>query len=899
MQKKTIEHQRLEDHHHRTANWKLWGPYLAERSWGTVREDYSENGDPWNYFPHDHARSRAYRWNEDGLGGISDRNQYLCFAPAFWNGKDKILKERFYGLSNYEGNHAEDVKEYYFYLDNTPTHSYMKMLYKYPQEAFPYEKLIMENQRRSLKEPEYELLDTGIFKNSRYFDIFIEYAKSDQDDILIKIEAHNRGPEAAPLFVIPTLWFRNTWSWGYPDGPMHDVPTMPVMTAVSNTTVKAHHPAAGDYTFYAEDAGQLLFTNNVTDNERIFHTPNPDPFVKDAFHRYVVEGKTAAVNPQQIGTKCGALYQKTLQPGEVWTLRLRLAKNSKLKSPFEDFANIFALRKQEADAFYLSLQNQKTSLEENEIQREALAGMLWTKQLYYYDVEQWRKGDPIGPTKRKKPTERNKEWDTLVNFDVISMPDKWEYPWYASWDLAFHCVSLVLVDADFVKRQLTLITREWYTSPNGQIPAYEWNFSDTNPPVLAWAAWRVYKIDAHMTGVLDQEFLCGIFHKLLINFTWWINRKDEAGRNIFQGGFLGLDNISLFDRSAPLPSGGHIYQSDATAWMAFYCIVMIKIAVELARDRPVYENLATKFFEHFIRISGAMVNCGGKGYTLWDEQDGFFYDVISMPDNSLIHLKVRSMVGLLPLLAVETASKAFFDANPLFTNRMQWFLNRHPDYNNSMASTEVRGDNRLLAILTRERLVSVLKYMLDENEFLSEYGIRSLSKFHEKNPYQITIDGKHYTIGYEPGDAQSRLFGGNSNWRGPIWLPLNFLIIESLQKFHYYYRDTLKVECPTGSGNWMTLWEVSTEISRRLIKLFVPDESGNRPIFDPSSPFHHDPHWKELPLFYEFFHGDSGYGLGASHQTGWTGLIAKLIQQSGRPDVRTWREDSKNFKLKS
>jgi len=903
MQNNSQEHRRLEDHRNRKANWRLWGPYLSDRAWGTVREDYGEKDDPWSYFPHDHARSRAYRWNEDGLGGISDRNQYFCFAPAFWNGRDPILKERFFGLSNLEGNHGEDLKEYYFYLDNTPSHGYMKMLYKYPQKAFPYEQLIDENRRRGLKEPEYELIDTGIFNESRYFDIFIEYAKADQADILIKITAHNRGPDSAYLAILPTLWLRNTWSWGYPFGPMNDMPHLPQIKAIDYPAndilaVQGEHPVEGIYYLYAEHAETLLFTNNNTNNERIFNTQNKVPYVKDAFHRFLIEKQSHAVNPELTGTKSAALYQKEMAPGEEWTVRLRLSKGE-VEKPFADFDAIFKKRREEADEFYLTVQSPKTSEAENLIQRQALAGMLWTKQLYYYDVEQWRKGDPNFPNKRSKPVKRNDEWDTLVNFDVITMPDKWEYPWYASWDTAFHCVPLVLVDPDFVKRQLTLITREWYMNPNGQIPAYEWNFSDTNPPVIAWAAWRVYKIDARMNGTLDQEFLSGIFHKLLINFTWWVNRKDTAGRNVFQGGFLGLDNISLFDRSAPLPSGGHVYQSDATAWMAFYCIVMIKISMELARDRPIYENLATKFFEHFLRIAAAMINCGGKGYSLWDPKDGFFYDVVSMPDNSITHLKVRSMVGLLPLLAVETSSQEFFDSNPLFKARMDWFLDRNPEFKNNVASIESESGQRLIAVLTKDKLISILRYMLDENEFLSEYGIRSLSKYHETHPYKIEIGGKEYNIGYEPGEAQSHLFGGNSNWRGPIWFPLNFLIIESLQKFHYFYRDTLKVECPTGSGNWMNLWEVSTEISRRLIRLFLPDAQGNSPVFNDIKEFHNDPNWKNMPLFFEFFHGDTGFGLGASHQTGWTGLIAKLIQQSGRADVRTWREDSKNFKLKT
>lgn len=905
MSEKTKEHERLEQHHKRQANWKLWGPYLSDRSWGTLREDYSENQDAWNYFPHDHARSRAYRWNEDGLGGISDRNQYLCFSPAFWNGNDPILKERYFGLTNHEGNHGEDVKECYFYLDNTPTHSYMKMLYKYPHAAFPYSQLIEENRKRRLNQPEYELIDTGIFDHRKYFDIEIEYAKAAEDDILIKITAHNRADTAAFLCILPTLWFRNTWSWGYPNGPMNDVQGMPNLSIIKGadpdlSAIEASHPTLKSYYLYAKDTKDLLFTNNDTNLQKLFHQQNSTPYVKDAFHRYFIDNDKTAINPQQKGTKAAAVYKKKLAPRETYAIYLRLSAKE-LKNAFKDFDPIINTRIDEANAFYAALQNPQTSPEENLIQRQALASTLWTKQLYYYDIEQWRKGDPNPLTSRRKIQERNREWDTLVNFDIISMPDKWEYPWYASWDLAFHCVSLVLVDPDFAKRQLTLITREWYMHPNGQLPAYEWNFSDTNPPVMAWAAWRVYKIDAHRNGTLDQEFLSGIFHKLLINFTWWINRKDTGGRNIFQGGFLGLDNISLFDRSAPFPSGGHIYQSDATAWMAFYCIVMIKIATELARDRTIYEELATKFFEHFMRISAAMINCGGKGHSLWDPVDGFFYDVVLMPDDSIIHLKVRSMVGLLPLLAVETASKDFFDTHPLFKARMNWFLTRHPEFQKNMASIKPEGNEnkQLLAMLSRERLISVLNYMLDEKEFLSEFGIRSLSKFHEDNPYTLRMGDRNYTVSYEPAESKSRLFGGNSNWRGPVWLPLNFLIIESLQKFHYFYGDDLKVECPTGSRNWMTLWEVSVEISRRLISLFLLDKDAIRPADGDREIFKTDPHWKQMILFYEFFHAETGAGLGASHQTGWTSIIAKLIQQSGRAQKRMWREDSKNYKIKN
>ncbi len=900
----TPEHQRLEQHKKRLANWRNWGPYLSDRAWGTVREDYSNDGEAWNYFTHDQARSRAYRWNEDGLGGISDRSQYLCFAPAFWNGKDPILKERFFGLTNTEGNHGEDVKEYYFHIDNTPTHSYMKMLYKYPQAAYPYLQLIEENHKRGVQHKEFELLDTAIFNDNRYFDIFIEYAKADEDDILIKITAYNRAKHDAELHILPNLWFRNTWSWGYLAGPMGDVPEMPCMQLdplpPKNTlAIKATHCALGNYTLYAEDAKAAIFTNNDTNNEAVFATPNLQPYVKDAFHRYLIHAQKDAVDPWQKGTKAAFTYSSSVPAESSWTVRLRLSKGQ-LNAPFKDFDDIFAARKSEADTFYNSLQNSKTSPEENNIQRQAFAGLLWNKQLYYYDVDQWCKGDPIPPCQRKLPIERNNEWNHLVNFDVLSMPDKWEFPWYASWDLAFHCVSLVLIDPDFAKRQLILMTREWYLHPNGQLPAYEWGFGDANPPVLAWAAWRVYKIDAHINGVVDREFLGAIFHKLLINFTWWVNRKDSAGHNVFQGGFLGLDNISIFNRSDPLPDGGNIVQSDATAWMAFYCITMIKTAMELSRDRPVYEDMATKFFEHFLRIGAAMINLGGMGFSLWDAEDGFFYDVITTPDGRITPLKVRSMVGLLPLLAVETANKEFSDAYPLFRSRVAWFLKHHPEYRQTMAPMKMEGgdEQNLLAILTKDRLLSVLRYMLDEKEFLSPYGIRSISKFHEEHPYQLTIGGRTYTIAYEPAESKSYLFGGNSNWRGPIWFPLNFLIIESLQKFHHYYGDSLKVECPTGSGNMMTLWEVATDLSRRLISMFLADSEGKRPIFGDEPHYAKDPNWQELLLFNEYFNGDTGEGLGASHQTGWTGLIAKLIQQSGRPAERTWRATSEHYKSK-
>ena len=896
--KQTAEHKRLADHHERKANWKMWGPYLSERAWGTVREDYSDYGAAWDFFPHDHARSKAYRWNEDGLAGISDRRQYLCFALALWNGRDPILKERLFGLTGSEGNHGEDVKEYYFYLDSTPSHSYMKMLYKYPQAAFPYGDLVAENGRRGFYDFEYELLDSGAFEGNRYFDVLVEYAKADQADILVKITVANRGPQAAACHVLPTLWFRNTWSWGYEAGPMGDVPGKPwlwqIEGAGSNSgppllAVQADHPAAGSYYLYAEDAAHLLFTENETNAERFYGLPNPSPYVKDAFHRYLIQGETGAVNPNQQGTKVAALYNPVIPPGEARTLRLRLS-NVAHQAPFQNFDKTFEQRQAEAGEFYAAIQSPKLSQDERRVQRQALAGMLWSKQLYYYDIEQWLQGDPgPGSPPASRQNGRNHDWDHLNNFDVISMPDKWEYPWYATWDLAFHCIPLALVDADFAKRQLELMAREWYMHPNGQLPAYEWAFGDVNPPVHAWAVWRVYKIDAKQQGRPDRPFLEAMFHKLLLNFTWWVNRKDEDGNNVFQGGFLGLDNISVFDRSATLPTGGHLDQSDGTAWMGAYSLTMLKIALELAKEEPVYQDLATKFFEHFLRIAHAMTNIGREGHSLWDEEDGFFYDALHLPDDRVVPLKVRSLVGLLPLFAVDTIEPDILETMPDFNRRLHWFLNNRPHLSGNMASIDVpgAGQRRLAAIVTRERLVRILQRMLDENEFLSEYGIRSVSKYHRQHPYSFYVDGQAHTVSYQPAESESGLFGGNSNWRGPIWFPINYLIIESLQKFHHYYGDELKVECPTGSGQIMTLGEVTRELSRRLMRLFLRNSQGQRPIYGGQRIFQDNDHWRDLILFNEYFHGDNGAGLGASHQTGWTGVVAKLIQQSGGQDVET------------
>lgn len=887
--KNTAEFKRLIAYRELSANWKKWGPYLSERAWGTVREDYSENGTAWDFFPHDHARSKAYRWNEDGLAGISDRDQHLCFALALWNGRDAILKERLFGLTGPEGNHGEDVKEYYFYLDSTPTHSYMKMLYKYPHSEFPYADLVDENKRRGFHDLEYELLDSGVFKENRYFDVLVEYAKADQEDILVRINIANRGPEAAECHILPTLWFRNTWSWGYAAGPMGDAPGKPELRRIAGpggvSTVRTEHPTTGAYYFYAAGRPDLVFTENETNAERLYGFHNSSPYVKDAFHHYVVNGEARVVNPEERGTKAAAVYRSTIASGESFSVQLRLS-NVKLDAPFRNFDKTFEQRIVEADEFYAAWRNPRLNEDERRVQRQALAGMLWSKQLYYYDVEQWLDGDPgTSPPPPSRRYGRNHEWEHLKNFDIISLPDKWEYPWYAAWDLAFHCIPLALVDPDFAKRQLKLMAREWYMHPNGQFPAYEWSFSDVNPPVQAWAAWRVYKIDAKLHGKADRPFLEGVFHKLLLNFTWWVNKKDAEGKNVFQGGFLGLDNISVFDRSAPLPTGGHIDQSDGTSWMAFYCLVMLKIALELAKENPVYQDSASKFFEHFLRIARAMTAEYRGGLSLWDEQDGFFYDALHLPDGKVVPLKVRSLVGLMPLLAVETLEPDLMEAMPDFTRRLNWFFaNRiYLRDQGDLACVRSPGEEsrRLLSIVNRERLVKILQYMLDESEFLSPHGIRSISKYHRANPYVFVVNGQAHAINYQPAESTGGLFGGNSNWRGPIWFPINYLLVESLQKLHHYYGDTLKVECPTGSGRMASLNQVAVRLSRRLISLFLRDDSDARPIYGGTEKFQRDPHWRNLILFNEYFHGDNGAGLGAGHQTGWTGLVAKLIQQSG------------------
>jgi hypothetical protein len=886
----TQEETRLSESGSRTKHWKRWGPYLSERAWGTVREDYSPYGNAWEYFSHDQARSRAYRWNEDGLAGICDRRQLECFALSLWNEHDPILKERIFGLTGNEGNHGEDVKEYYFYLDSTPTHSYMKYLYKYPQAEFPYAKLVEENRRRNKTQPEYELLDTGIFDDNRYFDVFVEYAKADTEDILIKISVANRGPEAANIHVLPTVWFRNTWAGGsnYPRPQMHQASRVP------NPAVELDYPRHGKRTLHCEGSPELLFTENETNVHRLFGGENRTPYVKDGINDYVVNGAAGAVNPEHVGTKAAAHYKITVEAGKTEVIRLRLTNTeSKGESPFEGFDRIFAQRQAEADEFYATVIPQDLSSDAQNVMRQGFAGMLWSKQFYHYVIKDWLQGDPGNPpppSERKRG--RNHEWNHLYNADVISMPDKWEYPWYAAWDLAFHCIPLALVDSEFAKEQLTLMLREWYMHPNGQIPAYEWALGDVNPPVHAWAAWRVYKIDKKRTGKGDRAFLQRAFHKLMLNFTWWVNRKDADGMNIFQGGFLGLDNIGVFDRSAPLPTGGYIEQSDGTSWMAMYTLNLLAIAMELAKEDPSYEDVASKFWEHFIYIAHAMSNRGNDGMGLWHEEDGFFYDVLRLPDGSKLPMKIRSMVGLIPLFAVETLEPEILDKLPGFKRRLNWFIEHRPDLTDNVACMDEpgRGQRRLLSIADAEQLRSILKFMLDEREFLSPYGIRALSQIHRNHPYKLSVNGMEHRVDYEPGESCTGLFGGNSNWRGPIWFPTNYLLIESLQKFHHYLGNNFQVEFPTGSGKMMTLWDVAGELSRRLASIFVQDEKGRRPVFGGVEKFQTDPHWRDLVLFHEYFHGDSGAGVGASHQTGWTGVVLKLMQQSGESNKGEKRE---------
>jgi Mannosylglycerate hydrolase MGH1-like glycoside hydrolase domain len=877
----TQEELRLQEDRRRKVNWKRWGPYLSERQWGTVREDYSAHGTAWEYLPHDHARSRAYRWGEDGIGGICDRHQYICFALALWNGKDPILKERLFGLTGNEGNHGEDVKEYYYYLDSTPTHSYMKFLYKYPQREFPYNRLVEENRRRGKRDFEFELINTEIFDDDRYFDVFIEYAKAGPEDILIRIEAINRGPEPAELHLLPTIWFRNTWSWGLDERK----PRVGIAEGSEVAALKVYHYYYGNRWLYCEGKPEFLFTENETNERRVFGIENGAAYVKDGINDCIVHGAKDAARADGAGTKASAHYAMTIPAGQTVTVRLRLsdAAPASGKSVNGEFDKVLAERKKEADEFYETLSLGCLAPERKEIMRQALGGLLWSKQFYHYDINRWLKGDPSGPdAPRERLNGRNHEWRHLYNADVISMPDKWEYPWYAAWDLAFHCVALAIVDADFAKEQLLLMTREWYMHPNGQLPAYEWAFGDVNPPVHAWAAWRVYKVEKKRRGEGDRKFLERIFQKLLLNFTWWVNRKDAEGRNVFQGGFLGLDNIGVFDRSAPLPTGGHIEQSDATSWMGMYCLNMLAIALELARENSAYEDVASKFFEHFVYICEAMNNLGGENIELWDAKDGFYYDVLHMPDGGRFPLRVRSMVGLIPLFAVETLDPTVVDGLPGFKRRMQWFIENRPKLgeNIEIQSTD-DGPRRFLSLVNRHRLKRVLGYMLDESEFLSPYGIRAISRYHLDHPYTMPVNGMEYRVDYEPAESSTGLFGGNSNWRGPIWFPVNYLLIESLQKFHFFLGDNYKIECPTGSGHPANLWEIAGEISQRLTRIFLQDANGRRAVFGGTEKFQRDPHWRDLIPFHEYFHGDNGAGIGASHQTGWTALVAKLIQQYG------------------
>jgi Glycosyl hydrolase family 63 C-terminal domain len=882
----TAEKLRLEQDRNHTAHWRRWGCYLSERQWGTVREDYSEDGLAWQSFPHDHARSRAYRWGEDGIAGISDNHQHLCFAIALWNEADPILKERIFGLSSSEGNHGEDVKEYYFYLDNTPTHSYMQYLYKYPQQTFPYERLVEENHRRDKKAAEFELLDTGIFENDSYFDVLIEYAKVSPEDILIQVSITNRGSEAKPIHVLPTLWFRNTWSW-FKEA---EKPWLKAETADPNQSIiKASHFEFGNYWLYCESDApgvrqpELLFTENETNFERLYGTKNASPYVKDGINDHVVKAVKTAVNPDCIGTKAAAHYVENIAPGETKTIRLRLSNSSGLDTPFgNEFDATFQARRKEANNFYQNIIPPSVSEDERNVQRQAFAGMLWNKQFYHYVVEDWLKGDPASaPPAPNHKNSRNADWTHLYNDDVLSMPDKWEYPWYAAWDLAFHVIPIALIDPDFAKRQLLTLTRECYMHPNGQLPAYEWSLSDVNPPVHAWASWQIYKIEQAQCGRSDTDFLERIFQKLLINFTWWVNRKDINGQNIFQGGFLGLDNIGVFDRNSPLPTAGHLEQADATAWMAMYCMNMLTIALELATHNPVYEDICSKFFEHFLRISDAVNGGSHKDQALWDKADGFFYDALRFEDGHSAPLKVRSVVGLIPLFTVGILEAQTLKKLPNFKRRSEWFAKNRPNLTAGIAQMQDPGmnDRKLLAMIDADKLRQILHKLLDESEFLSPYGIRALSKFHAEHPYIFEVNGDEYRVDYEPAESSTDLMGGNSNWRGPIWFPINYLIIESLREFHQYFGDSFKVECPTGSGNEMTLAEVAINLSERLVHIFLKDSGDRRPVYGSAERFQKNPHWRDKILFYEYFHGDSGAGLGASHQTGWTGLVARLIHQ--------------------
>ncbi|MBS1596825.1 MAG: glucosidase [Bacteroidetes bacterium] len=852
--------------------WKKWGPYLTERQWGTVREDYSKDGSAWEYTTHDMARSKTWRWGEEGIGGFCDDKQLLCFAVSLWNKKDPILKERLFGLTGHEGNHGEDVKEIYYYLDGLPTHAYMKMLYKYPQAEFPYQWLVTENAKRTKADPEFEIHDTGIFDQSKYFDVFIEYAKADKEDILIKITAHNRGPESASLNMLPTIWFRNRWAWGYDS-------YTPEMFAIDDNIIDIRHEVLGQYFLYCENPSELLFCNNETNLPKLYNCTSNNKYFKDGINDYIIH-KTNTINPDRGGTKASANYDITIDGGKSFSIRLRLC-TAKHQNAFDDFDAIFDQRIKETNIFFEDLQKGIQSDEEKMIHRQALAGMLWSKQFYHYNVDKWLKGDPAEPAPpQERWGGRNKDWRHLNNADIISMPDKWEYPWYAAWDLAFHCVTFALIDPAFAKQQLTILTHDWYMHPNGQLPAYEWAFSDVNPPVHAWAAWRVYEIEKKASGVGDTLFLETIFHKLIINFTWWVNRKDEEGNNIFEGGFLGMDNIGIFNRNDTLPNGAYLEESDGTSWMATYSLNLMRISLELAKTNIAHEDLASKFFEHFLYIAGAIESMGGNKEGLWDEDDQFFYDALKFSDGSRFKLKVRSMVGLIPLFAVEVLDDEILKSESEFANRLRWFLDNRPDLASLVSRWHEKSpdEKHLLSLLRGHRMKRILFRMLDENEFLGEYGVRALSKYHEQHPYELHIDGHDMSVQYTPGESTTGLFGGNSNWRGPIWFPANYLIIESLQRFHYYYGDDFKVEYPTNSGKYFSLDEISSQLSKRLISIFLRDGNGRRPVYGDNNQFQSDPNFNNYIPFFEYFHGDNGKGLGASHQTGWTGLIAKLIQ---------------------
>ncbi len=892
------ERARVEAEARREEHWSLWGPYVSDRQWGTVREDYSATGEAWTYFPFEQATARAYRWGEDGIFGVCDKHQRLCFAPAFWNERDPILKERLFGLSGPQGNHGEDVKECYYHLDNVPSHAYMKALYKYPQAAFPYRRLIDENARRSQAQPEFELVDTGVFEDDAYFDIVVEYAKRAPDDLLVRITATNRARTAAPLHIVPQLWFRNAWSWS-PGGPHGTI----APHGETSGSYRASHPELGNYHLYALDDPLALFTENETNQAAVFGAANAQPYVKDAIERAIVHGAADAVNPRATGSKLGLDYGMEIAAGASHVVRLRLAHEDaggtfSLES-LTEFDAIFKERSWESDRFYAALNPFPIHAEARNVQRTALAGLLWSKQYYRYVIRDWLRGDPLQPPPPpERLAGRNREWQHLYCEDVISMPDTWEYPWFAAWDLAFHTVTLSLIDPGFAKRQLITLTREWYMHPSGALPAYEWAFGDINPPVHAWAAYRIFQIEHKMYGVADYEFLERVFQKLLMNFTWWVNREDPSGENVFTGGFMGLDNVGIFDRNKPLPDGGRVIQSDSTSWMAVYALDMMGIALELAQHNVAYEDIATKFFEHFLYIASA-INDSDDGAGLWNEEDGFYYDRLVGSDGQHQPMRVRSLVGLIPLFAVDVTLETIRERLPNFTRRVEWFIANRPELSKNVASMERPGEASrfLLAILDEKRLRRILRVMFDENEFLSPNGIRSLSKAHAERPLVLDVNGVQYRIDYEPAESQSGTFGGNSNWRGPVWMPINYLIIESLQLFHFYYGSTYRVEFPTNSGVLLTLWEIATELSHRLLALFLPDADGRRPFNGSVDTFQRDPHFRDLYLFHEYFNGDSGAGLGASHQTGWTGLVAKLVQQlseygAGGKSPLDWRYEA-------